>query len=84
MHVIVDLCVVPLGVGVSVSKYVAACGGEKLGRCVTRFTDGTELESPQPTRTADFCAETCEFQVTLQSVVSCQFVEEHRVLPFEP
>ena len=25
MKVIVDLCVVPLGVGVSVSKYVAAC-----------------------------------------------------------
>lgn len=25
MHVIVDLCVVPLGVGLSVSKYVAAC-----------------------------------------------------------
>ncbi|PLX87265.1 MAG: hypothetical protein C0618_07175 [Desulfuromonas sp.] len=25
MHVIVDLCVVPLGVGVSVSRYVAAC-----------------------------------------------------------
>lgn len=25
MHAIVDLCVVPLGVGVSVSKYVAAC-----------------------------------------------------------
>lgn len=25
MEVIVDLCVVPLGVGVSVSKYVAAC-----------------------------------------------------------
>jgi uncharacterized protein (TIGR00106 family) len=25
MHVIVDLCVVPIGVGVSVSKYVAAC-----------------------------------------------------------
>lgn len=25
MHVILDLCVVPLGVGVSVSKYVAAC-----------------------------------------------------------
>ncbi|MBN1345333.1 MAG: MTH1187 family thiamine-binding protein [Phycisphaerae bacterium] len=25
MHVIMDLCVVPLGVGVSVSKYVAAC-----------------------------------------------------------
>jgi uncharacterized protein (TIGR00106 family) len=25
MHVIVDLCVVPLGVGVSVSTYVAAC-----------------------------------------------------------
>jgi len=26
MHVIVDLCVVPLGVGVSVSRHVAACG----------------------------------------------------------
>ncbi|MDK9708734.1 MAG: MTH1187 family thiamine-binding protein [Desulforhopalus sp.] len=25
MHLILDLCVVPLGVGVSVSKYVAAC-----------------------------------------------------------
>lgn len=25
MHVILDLCVVPLGVGVSVSQYVAAC-----------------------------------------------------------
>ena len=25
MHVIMDLCVVPIGVGVSVSKYVAAC-----------------------------------------------------------
>lgn len=25
MHVIVDLCVIPIGVGVSVSKYVAAC-----------------------------------------------------------
>ena len=25
MHVIVDLCVVPLGVGVSVSQYVALC-----------------------------------------------------------
>ena len=25
MHVIVDLCVVPLGVGVSVAKYVAEC-----------------------------------------------------------
>ncbi|MEM7311850.1 MAG: MTH1187 family thiamine-binding protein [Planctomycetota bacterium] len=25
MHVIIDLCVVPIGVGVSVSKYVAEC-----------------------------------------------------------
>ena len=25
MHVIVDFCLVPLGVGVSVSKYVAVC-----------------------------------------------------------
>lgn len=25
MHVIVDVCVIPIGVGVSVSRYVAAC-----------------------------------------------------------
>ena len=25
MHVMIDLCVVPVGVGVSVSRYVAAC-----------------------------------------------------------
>ena len=25
MHVIIDLCVVPMGVGVSVSKYIAQC-----------------------------------------------------------
>jgi len=25
MHVIMDLCVIPLGVGVSVSQYIAAC-----------------------------------------------------------
>ncbi len=25
MNVIIDLCIVPIGVGVSVSKYVAAC-----------------------------------------------------------
>ena len=25
MHVIIDLCVVPLGVGVSVSSYIVAC-----------------------------------------------------------
>ncbi len=25
MHVIADLCVIPLGVGISVSKYVTAC-----------------------------------------------------------
>ena len=26
MQVIVDVCVVPIGVGVSLSRYVAACG----------------------------------------------------------
>ena len=31
MKVIADLCVVPLGVGVSVSKYVAVC--EQILRC---------------------------------------------------
>ena len=28
MHVILDLCVVPLGVGVSISKYIARCEKE--------------------------------------------------------
>jgi uncharacterized protein (TIGR00106 family) len=27
MHVMIDLCVVPIGVGVSVSEYIAACQG---------------------------------------------------------
>mgnify|MGYP000674687167 CR=1 FL=1 len=36
MKVIVDLCVVPLGVGVSVSKHVAAC---------ERVLKGTGLET---------------------------------------
>ena len=27
MNVILDLCIVPMGVGVSVSKYIAACQG---------------------------------------------------------
>ena len=46
MHVIADLCVVPIGVGVSVSKYVAAC--EKIlaeaGLKVHLHAYGTNIE----------------------------------------
>jgi len=46
MKVIVDLCVVPLGVGVSVSKYVAACERElKEAGLETRLhACGTNIE----------------------------------------
>ena len=46
MHVIVDLCVVPIGVGVSVSRYVAAC--EKIlteaGLTINLHAYGTNIE----------------------------------------
>lgn len=46
MNVIVDLCLVPIGVGVSLSKYVAAC--EKvLAQTDLNFTlhaNGTNIE----------------------------------------
>lgn len=46
MQVIVDLCVVPLGVGVSVSKYVAACQQvlEKAGLKIAMHAYGTNIE----------------------------------------
>ncbi len=46
MHVIVDLCVVPLGVGVSVSSHVAACArvlGE-AGLTTKLHAFGTNIE----------------------------------------
>jgi uncharacterized protein (TIGR00106 family) len=46
MHVIVDLCLVPIGVGVSLSPYVAAC--EKVlvaaGLQPVLHANGTNLE----------------------------------------
>lgn len=46
MNVIMDLCVVPLGVGVSVSKYVVAC--EKIireaGLSASLHAYGTNIE----------------------------------------
>lgn len=46
MKVIVDLCVIPLGIGVSVSKYVAAC--EKIFVAAdlkhTLHANGTNIE----------------------------------------
>lgn len=46
MHVIVDLCVVPLGVGVSVSKYVALCQQilEEAGLEIRLHAYGTNIE----------------------------------------
>lgn len=46
MHVIVDLCVVPLGVGVSVSEYVAACQRviEEAGLSSRLHAYGTNIE----------------------------------------
>lgn len=46
MKVIVDLCIVPLGVGVSVSKYVAACQSvlEALGLNHSLHAYGTNIE----------------------------------------
>ena len=46
MKTIVDLCVVPIGVGVSVSKYVAACQQvlEDAGLNFTLHAYGTNIE----------------------------------------
>lgn len=46
MQVIVDLCVVPMGVGVSVSKYVAACQQilEEAGLKIALHAYGTNIE----------------------------------------
>ena len=46
MNVILDLCIVPIGVGVSLSRYVAAC--EKIlreaGLKAVLHADGTNIE----------------------------------------
>jgi len=46
MKVIADLCVVPLGVGVSLSKYVAACERvlKEAGLTVRLHAYGTNIE----------------------------------------
>ena len=46
MNVIVDLCVVPLGVGVSVSKYVVACHKvlQRAGLKTQLHAYGTNIE----------------------------------------
>ncbi|MBD3866653.1 MAG: MTH1187 family thiamine-binding protein [Acidobacteria bacterium] len=46
MQVIIDLCVVPVGVGVSVSKYVAACQKifEDSGLSYKMHSYGTNIE----------------------------------------
>ncbi len=48
MNVIVDLCIVPIGVGVSVSKYVAACQTilHEAGLTHTMHAYGTNIEGP--------------------------------------
>ena len=46
MNVIVDLCIVPLGVGVSVSKYIVACHEvlAKSGLSTSLHAYGTNIE----------------------------------------
>lgn len=46
MHVIVDLCIVPMGVGVSVSRYVATCQQvlEEAGLQIALHAYGTNIE----------------------------------------
>lgn len=46
MNVIVDLCLVPIGVGVSLSKYVAACEHvlSQTGLNYTLHANGTNIE----------------------------------------
>ena len=46
MKVIMDLCVVPLGVGVSVSQYIAACERilSEAGLKIKMHTYGTNIE----------------------------------------
>lgn len=48
MNVIVDLCVIPLGVGVSVSKYVAECEKilQQAGLSFQMHGYGTNIEGP--------------------------------------
>ncbi len=46
MYVIMDLCIVPMGVGVSVSKYVVACHDvlESAGLSTNLHAYGTNIE----------------------------------------
>ena len=46
MKVIADLCIVPLGVGVSVSSYIAACEEvfERAGLTIRLHAYGTNIE----------------------------------------
>ncbi|MEE2822936.1 MAG: MTH1187 family thiamine-binding protein [Acidobacteriota bacterium] len=46
MHVIVEFCIVPLGIGVSLSKYIAVCEEEleDAGLKVELHANGTNIE----------------------------------------
>lgn len=46
MHVIVDFCIVPLGVGLSLSRYVAACERvlQQAGLKTQLHANGTNIE----------------------------------------
>ncbi len=48
MNVIVDLCVVPVGVGTSLSKHIAACQKvlQQAGLKTTLHAYGTNIEGP--------------------------------------
>jgi len=66
MHVMIDLCVVPLGVGVSVSKYIAECA---VRRCHERVHD---LGAPRITTTIKVGTRTDRVQTMDEKIVSVQ------------
>ncbi len=69
MHVIADVCVIPLGVGVSVSKYVAACQGvfDEAGLSYRIHSYGTNLEG--------------EWDVVMDAIKKCHEVVHHMGAP---
>ena len=46
MHVIIDICIVPIGIGVSLSQYIAACEDilDQPGLSISLHPNGTAVE----------------------------------------
>ena len=69
MKVIVDLCIVPMGVGVSVSKYVAECEKilEKAGLKTHLHAYGTNIEG--------------EWDEVMQAIKDCHLLVHEKGAP---